>query len=144
MNNVELAAVCDLRRDNAEYLANNRAILVRFNGSYYFPTHAEEYQAKEFASPDAPAGGGMGSGGFDQDPNIVVSNVEAATDGTRVTAMVAVQAAASAGLRRIVLETDRGPVMAPEPSPPPFRRQCLTPGKPAGSPKPCNRIPRGR
>jgi hypothetical protein len=56
-------------------------------------------------------GGGMGGGMGQQDANIQVSNVQANSDGTQITASVQILAAATAGARQIRLETNNGEMM---------------------------------
>lgn len=56
-------------------------------------------------------GGGMGGGMGQQDANIKVSNVQANSDGTQITASVQILAAVTAGTRQIRLETTYGEMM---------------------------------
>jgi hypothetical protein len=58
-------------------------------------------------------GGGMGQGMGSEDQNIVVKNVQVNAAGTQITASVQILSPASAGVRQIRLETDRGDVMGP-------------------------------
>jgi YVTN family beta-propeller protein len=56
-------------------------------------------------------GGGMGGGMGQQDANIQISNVQANSDGTQITASVQILAAATIGTRQIRLETNYGEMM---------------------------------
>ena len=56
-------------------------------------------------------GGGMGGGMGQQDANIQISNVQANSDGTQITASVQFLAAATVGTRQIRLETTYGEMM---------------------------------
>ncbi len=58
-------------------------------------------------------GGGMGPAMGGIDPNILVTGVQASSDGTRVTASVQIPSTAAAGIRQIRLYTSSGVVMGP-------------------------------
>jgi YVTN family beta-propeller protein len=67
----------------------------------------------EFHQIGMNAGTGMGKGKHGEDDNIQVSKVTVNSDGTQITATVQVLATATAGVRELRLETERGEVPVP-------------------------------